>query len=111
MSTDDAHPISDLAELRKILDQIDIRLLMAISDRLRCCEQIARYKREHAVPMMAPPRIRVVHDRARSFARDHGIREAFLRELYDLIISETCRIENEIIDGAAPSAEPLSKSR
>jgi chorismate mutase len=108
---DDAQPMSDLAELREILDHIDARLLSNIEERLRCCEQIARYKREFAIPMMAPARIGVVHDRARSFAMDHDIREAFLRDIYDLIITETCRIEDGIIDGSAFSADPSIKGR
>ena len=48
--------------------------------------------------MMQPHRIDVVQRRAARYAEMNGLDRAFLRRLYDLIIEETCRIENLIIN-------------
>ncbi|HET9059454.1 MAG TPA: chorismate mutase family protein [Acidimicrobiales bacterium] len=88
-----------LAELRRQLDGVDARLLVALRDRLECCKQIAVHKLVHDIPMMQPGRISVVQARAAAFAESQGMDPNFLRDLYERIISETCRVETEIIDG------------
>ncbi|MEU2622613.1 peptide chain release factor N(5)-glutamine methyltransferase [Streptomyces sp. NPDC007157] len=88
-----------LAGLRAELDQIDVRLLDTLRARIECCVQIAEHKREHAVPMMQPHRIGIVQERAARYGAEHGVDRTFLRRLYDLIIEETCRVEDLVIGG------------
>ena len=94
-----------LETLRAELDRIDAAFLRALGRRVALCRNIAHYKREHDVPMMQPHRIGVVQQRAARFADANGLDLTFMRELYDLIIGETCRIEDLIIgsgtDGSA----------
>jgi chorismate mutase-like protein len=85
---------SGLDDLRAKLDEIDARLLEQIRDRINCCLEIADYKRRHDVPMMQPHRIAVVQERAARYGAEHGVDGEFLRRLYDLIIGETCRVED-----------------
>ena len=87
-----------LAMLRAELDRIDVEMLGALGARVALCRSIAHYKREHGVPMMQPHRIGVVQQRAARFAQAHDLDTTFMKQLYDLIISETCRIEDLIID-------------
>jgi chorismate mutase-like protein len=94
----DAH-VEELDRLRTHLDALDRALLEAVRDRIRCCVRIAEVKRHHDVPMMQPHRIAFVQERAASFAAEHGIDPGFLKHLYDLIIDETCRVEDRIIAG------------
>jgi chorismate mutase len=54
--------------------------------------------------MMQPHRIGVVQARAAAFAAEHGLSPAFLHALYELIITETCRLEDEIIGAPSTSA-------
>ena len=94
-----------LEALRADLDRIDVEFLGALGARVAVCRSIADYKREHAVPMMQPHRIGVVQQRAARFAEANGLDLTFMKQLYDLIIGETCRIEDLIIgagvDGSA----------
>lgn len=111
-----ASPEAVLQALRDELDAIDHRLLADVRDRLAVCCRIGLHKKAHAVPMMQPARIGVVQQRAADFAAAHGLSGDFLRRLYELIIGETCRLEDEIIgsdgghgtgtraDGAMPPA-------
>jgi len=92
----------NLDELRAELDRIDGELLGRIRERIECCVEIARFKRAHSVPMMQPHRIDTVHRRAAAYGERHGVDQSFLRRLYELIIEETCRVEDEII-GEVPA--------
>jgi 4-amino-4-deoxychorismate mutase len=93
-----------LQQLRDELDGLDRTLLEALQRRLDCCCRIGLHKRDHAIPMMQPQRIGVVQARAAAFAAEHGVSPAFLRSLYELIIAETCRLEDEIISEPPTSA-------
>lgn len=93
-----------LQSLRDELDGLDAALLETVRQRLACCCRIGLHKRTHAIPMMQPHRIGVVQQRAAAFAAEHGMSPAFLRALFELIITETCRLEDEIIGAPATSA-------
>ncbi|MDQ0847805.1 MULTISPECIES: chorismate mutase family protein [unclassified Streptomyces] len=96
-----------LTALRARLDAADAALLDAVRTRLDICLRIGEYKRLHQVPMMQPHRIAQVHANAARYAADHGIDPAFLRTLYDTIITETCRLEDEwIASGGTPAHAP-----
>ena len=90
--------------LRDELDGLDRTLLETVKRRLDCCCRIGLHKRDHAIPMMQPHRIGVVQERAAAFGAEHGVSPAFLRALYELIITETCRLEDEIIGVPSSSA-------
>ncbi|WP_376740556.1 hypothetical protein [Gordonia paraffinivorans] len=51
-------------------------------------------------PRHAAARVGVVHEHAHRFALDHDLSPDFLHELYDLLIAETCRVEDRIVDSA-----------
>ena len=91
----------ELERLRAQLDALDVVLLDTVRDRIRCCVRIGELKARHSVPMMQPHRIAIVQQRAGSYGAAHGIDAEFLHRLYDLIIEETCRVEDLIIDGDA----------
>ncbi len=101
-SGEDAQRILQL--LRDELDGLDRTLLETVRRRLDCCCRIGLHKRDHAIPMMQPHRIGVVQERAAVFAAEHGVSPVFLRALYELIITETCRLEDEIIGVPSTSA-------
>ncbi|WP_432158246.1 MULTISPECIES: chorismate mutase family protein [unclassified Streptomyces] len=86
-----------IEDLRAELDAIDERLLEQLRARIEKCVEIGHFKREHDVPMMQPHRIGVVHERAARYGERHGIDQTFLRRLYDLVIEETCRVEDQVI--------------
>jgi chorismate mutase-like protein len=90
-----------LEALRADLDRIDAEFLTALGARVEVCRSIAHYKRRHGVPMMQPHRIGVVQQRAARFAAANGLDLTFMKQMYDLIIGETCRIEDLIIDAGA----------
>ncbi|WP_410514539.1 chorismate mutase family protein [Paenibacillus sp. BR2-3] len=90
-----------LEDLRAELDKIDEQLLDTVKSRIECCVRIALYKREHDIPMMQPHRINFVQERAARYAAANDISADFLRQFYELIISETCRVEDLVIGKTA----------
>ncbi|PZH20059.1 4-amino-4-deoxychorismate mutase [Streptomyces sp. NTH33] len=88
-----------IEDLRAELDAIDRQFLEVLRVRIEKCVEIGHFKREHGVPMMQPQRIGVVQERAARYGAEHGISQEFLRDLYDLIIDETCRVEDVVIAG------------
>ncbi|RFU86786.1 chorismate mutase family protein [Streptomyces triticagri] len=101
MTSVEERAAGSLEALRGELDAIDERLLDELRRRIETCVAIARVKKEQNIPMMQPHRIGKVHDRAAAFGTAHGIDPAFLRNLYDLVIEETCRIEDLVIKGVS----------
>jgi chorismate mutase-like protein len=97
-----APTLRELEELRAELDRIDVALREHLRARIECCIRIGQLKRVHNVPMMQPQRINLVHERAGAFAEQHGIDREFMRQFYDLVIAETCRIEEIVIAAADP---------
>jgi 4-amino-4-deoxychorismate mutase len=89
--------VAELEELRSKLGSIDESLLDQLRRRLECCVQIAEVKKASGVPMMQPHRIGVAQGRTARYGKDHGINQDFLRRLYDLVIEETCRLEDLVI--------------
>lgn len=88
-----------LAALRHELDAVDERLLATIRDRVALCVEVARLKDHHDIPMMQSGRVKTVLDRAGRYGEDHGLDPNFLRQLYEQIIEETCRVETEVMRG------------
>ena len=101
-----AQPADGMDRLRAVraeLDAIDQELLVVLRERLDCCVRIGLLKKQGALPMMQPQRIGVVHERAAAFAVENALSATFLHAFYDLILAETCRLEQAIIDGTMPS--------
>ncbi|MCR3747834.1 chorismate mutase family protein [Lentzea californiensis] len=94
--------VDRLEELRAELDAIDVRLLDTLRDRIGVCVRIAEHKLEHGVPMMQPHRIGIVQERAAEYGAEHGLNQDFLHRLYELIITETCRVE-DVVMGNTPA--------
>lgn len=93
----------ELERLRTELDEVDAVLLDTVRARLDVCIRIGQLKQSADIAVTQPARMEEVHRRARDFADRHGLSAEFFDFLYDVLIAETCRLEEQIID--ASSAE------
>ncbi len=89
-----------LADHRRHLDKIDGALLELLGRRIDIGRQVAEYKRDNAVPVMQPSRVQQVLDRVAADAAAHQLNPEFVRSLYQLIIDEMCRVEDEIVNAS-----------
>ncbi|NLE80897.1 MAG: chorismate mutase family protein [Rhodococcus sp.] len=90
--------LQKLEFLRAELDEIDSALMETVRARLEVCLRIGHLKQEADIPVVQPARMGLVHERARDFANAHGLSPDFFNTLYTILIAETCRLEEQIIN-------------
>ncbi len=90
---------------RERLDPIDEEIARLLGERFQICREVAEYKSEHGIPMMQPERVAEV--RARYLARGAAVDlpAEFTAELFELLIGATCKLEDELMDGATASSD------
>jgi 4-amino-4-deoxychorismate mutase len=93
-----------LAGFRERLDPIDEKIARLLGERFQICREVAAYKSEHGIPMMQPERVEEVRTRYLARGADADLPADFTAELFELLIGATCKLEDELMDGAAPSA-------
>lgn len=86
-----------LQEFRSRLNDLDEQLIRLLGARYEVCRSVAIHKSQHGIPMMQAERVEEVKDRCASLGAALSIPPEFMRELYSLIIRESCRLEDEII--------------
>ena len=92
-----------LTGFRQRLDPIDEEIARLLGERFEICREVAVYKSEHGIPMMQPERVAEV--RARYLARGAAVNlpEDFVAALFELLIGATCKLEDELMEGAGAS--------
>lgn len=90
---------AELAMYREEIDALDHALLEHLSRRLEVCKKVAEFKKTWNIPMMQPARVTQVKLSRSAIGKQLGLDEDFVISLYELIIKEACRLEDEIIDG------------
>jgi len=94
-----------LEPFRRRLDPIDEEIARLLGERFEICREVAGYKSEREIPMMQPERVAEV--RARYLARGAAVNlpEDFTAALFELLIGATCKLEDELMEGAATTGE------
>jgi len=87
-----------LLQFRRELDELDDQILDVLSHRLAICREVALHKAEAGIPMMQAVRVDEVKARVVSKGTIRGLSQDFVISLYDIVIAEACRIEDEIIN-------------
>ncbi len=95
--------MSDLGPFRERLDLLDDEVVRLLGARFAVCREIALFKREHDIPMMQPDRVEQVRARYLSRGAASQLPAEFTAALFELLIGATCRMEDELIDGATGS--------
>jgi 4-amino-4-deoxychorismate mutase len=90
--------ISELEAFRQEIDAVDCQIIEALAKRFEIAERVADFKKRQGIPMMQPGRVEAVKQRRRELGMQHCLDGEFMVALYSLIIQETCRMEDEIIE-------------
>jgi chorismate mutase-like protein len=88
-----------LKPLRAEIDMIDEALADLLARRFGVIEKVAKVKAEVGLPAVLPDRVEMVKVNAENRGRKRGINPAMMRRVYDAIVDEACRLEEELIDG------------
>lgn len=91
--------MEDLIKLRGEIDRIDAEIVKLLAERMRVARDVAEIKRELKIPVRLPERIAVVIDRNTAAATKLGLDPNYIRRIYELVIEETCRVEEAQLGG------------
>lgn len=93
-----------LKEYRANIDELDEKLVKLLAARFDVCRLVAKYKDQYGIPMMQTDRIREIQERCERLGQTYGVDPGFLQRLFDLVVSESCRLEDEIMSGRRAEA-------
>jgi chorismate mutase-like protein len=97
-----------LEPYRRRLDGLDDQIARLLGERFEVCREIARYKREHEIPMMQPHRVEAVRERYLARGEEANLPAEFSAGLFELLIAATCKEEDELmaaLDASSGSGE------
>jgi chorismate mutase len=84
----------DLADWRKKIDEIDLRLVEILSERARAVVEIGRLKRDTALPIYEPDRERIVLENVQRVNRG-PLPQKDLARIYERIMDVMRQIQKE----------------
>ena len=94
---------TELGGFRRRIDAIDDRLLALLGERFAVIREVAAYKAPRGIPAVIPERVAEVRERCAGEAPRHGLDPDVVRRLYDLLIDEACRLEEQLMAGKTPT--------
>lgn len=96
--------MSGLDPYRRRLDALDDHITRLLGERFQVCREIAIYKSRHDIPMMQPGRVKEVRARYLARGAEAQLPDDFTRELFELVIAATCKMEDALMAELAPAA-------
>ena len=97
--------MNGLEPFRERLDHIDEQIAQLLGERFDVCREVARYKREHDVPMMQPERVSQVRARYLRRGAEVNLPAEFVAELFEVLIAATCKLEDELMYAASSATK------
>lgn len=87
--------IDNLKKHRQEIDKIDKLIVRLIADRIKVVKKIGRYKKKKNMPPLQPKRWQEVLDSKKELARQLGLGEKMIEEIYELIHKYCLKVESE----------------
>ena len=82
-----------LEDLRRKIDETDAKIVRLIAERIRIAEEISKEKKEKGKPVMDTGREETVLKNVKNIAREEGMREEEIENIYRQIMSACKRIQ------------------
>ncbi len=96
---------ASLSPLRAEIDALDDAIVELLGRRFGVVRRVAAVKAAEGLPAVLPDRVAAVKRRAAALGAERGLDPAFVANLYQMIIDEACRLEEEHF-AAAGSGDP-----
>jgi chorismate mutase-like protein len=87
--------MSDIGVYRQQIDALDEEIIRALGKRFDVVRKVGSFKASSGISVMQPERIEQIKSRCTSLGNQYGVRPEFLHEMYDLIIRESCHLEEK----------------
>jgi len=85
----------DLNDLRKSIDLIDSAIINLLAERMRVVKKVGERKRESKIPPLDEKRWKDVLNSKKSMAKEVGLEESLVEEIWNSIHRHALKIENE----------------
>ncbi len=95
---DSKQTTEDLTLLRKQIDECDNNLLEILSKRMRICEEIGMYKKEHNMPILQTKRYDEILKTRIAQSKTLGLSDNFLKTLFVAVHEESVHRQMECIN-------------
>ena len=102
-STDSRKADEELRVLREQIDHLDRQTLQILAARFEVSKQIARVKAKDNLAVFQPKRWDSLLQQRMDTARELGLREEFVKEMYEKIHAESVRVQTEYTDSLKES--------
>ena len=90
-----AAAVAELGRLRREIEEADRQLVRLIASRVRLAREVGRAKRAAGLPTLDPVREAAVVRRATETAREAGLKEEDVRDIFWHVIGLSRRAQNE----------------
>ncbi len=91
--------------LRKQIDEINKGIVELLAERLEVAGEIAEYKRLHELPVHIPEREKQVIENIKSLAKENGLDEKMIEDVFIKIIEHTRNSEKKRINSSSVKEE------
>ena len=98
-SGDDVSYETRMRGLRHSVDEVDEQIIAALAQRMAIVSAMGELKRKHQVSTLQPTRWQEILDSRTTAARKHGLRDAFISQVYHLIHEEAIQVQEESLFG------------
>lgn len=92
--------IDKLAELRKIIDELDDELMNVLKKRIQIIEQIGSYKKEHNITIFQLQRWQEILRTRGQWADKLGLSRQHVEKICQLLHEESIRVQNSLMNNA-----------
>lgn len=87
--------MSDIGLYRQQIDALDEEIIRALGKRFEVVRNVGKFKANTGLSVMQPDRIEQIMSRCTVLGNQYGVHPEFLHEMYDLIIRQSCDLEEE----------------
>jgi chorismate mutase len=94
--TDDMEYLTQLEELRSLIDEIDTDIIKKLANRIELVERIGEYKKENNITILQLERWKEILQTRGDLAKSLGLSESFTKNLLDIIHNESIRLQTDV---------------
>ncbi len=91
-----------IKQIRRHIDRIDTVIITALAERMSLMPEVAEYKKKKDIPVFDEEREVEIMNKLKKIAKQHGLDEGFVEEIFLSCFNEAKRIQNDIISKAKP---------
>ena len=85
-----------LQKPREEIDRIDAQIVALLGERWKLVEEVTRIKKEYNLPPLQPERFAELLEDVKGLAREHGVPEAMIEEMWHSIHKYSRRSQGEV---------------